>query len=82
MKQLPITLCQYILAFQEHIHDAGAAMATPQVTTNAWVLNSQNGHESLELKENLPLPQVEKDEVLVKLHAASLNYREVMIAKV
>ena len=57
-------------------------MTTPQVTTNAWVLNSQNGHESLELKENLPLPPVGENDVLVKLHAASLNYREVMIAKV
>lgn len=50
--------------------------------TAVWVLNSQIGIESLNFFEQLPLPPLKEDEILVKLHAASLNYRELMIAKV
>lgn len=56
-------------------------MSTPQ-HTKAWVLNSQKGAESLELKEQLPIPPLKDDEILVKLQGASLNHREIMIAKV
>lgn len=56
-------------------------MSTPK-QTKAWVLNSQNGPDSLELKEDLPLPDLQADEVLVKLYGASLNYRENVIANV
>lgn len=56
-------------------------MASPRFT-KAWVLNSQNGPDSLELKEKLPLPALKDDEILVKIYCASLNYRELMIAKV
>lgn len=55
---------------------------TPPPSTKAWVLNSQNGPESLEIREELPLPALKADEILVKIHGASLNYRELMIAKV
>lgn len=50
--------------------------------TPAWVLNSQNGPSSLEFVESLELPQIGAHDVLVKIHAASLNYREVVIAQV
>lgn len=56
-------------------------MPTPQYTA-AWVLNSQIGIEGLSFLEQLPLPPVKEDEVLVKIYAASLNYRELLIAKV
>lgn len=50
-----------------------------------WVLARQEGFEaSLEYQENVNVPSESKlrsDEVLVKLHAASLNYRELMIAQ-
>lgn len=49
-----------------------------------WVLNSQEGFEkSLEYQTDVPVPSPEElgaNEVLVKLHAASLNYRDLMIA--
>lgn len=32
--------------------------------------------------EQLPLPALGKDQILVKIHAASLNYRDLMINKV
>lgn len=49
-----------------------------------WVLNSQEGFEiSLEYQENVTIPLADElgpNEVLVKMHAASLNYREIVIA--
>lgn len=49
-----------------------------------WILNSQDGFEtSLEYQENVPVPladQLGPTDVLVKMHAASLNYRELVIA--
>ncbi|KAI0190852.1 putative alcohol dehydrogenase [Astrocystis sublimbata] len=49
-----------------------------------WILNSQNGFEnSLEYQSDIPVPShsdLGPKEVLVKMHAASLNYRDLMIA--
>ncbi|KAL3462256.1 hypothetical protein BJX64DRAFT_142601 [Aspergillus heterothallicus] len=50
-----------------------------------WVLTGQEGFEkSLAYQENLSIPSAKElgpHEVLVKLHAASLNYRELNIAE-
>ncbi|KAF7562312.1 hypothetical protein G7046_g1830 [Stylonectria norvegica] len=49
-----------------------------------WVLTKQDGFEtSLEYQTNVPIPSTDKlgpHDVLVELHAASLNYREIVIA--
>lgn len=49
-----------------------------------WILNSQDGFEtSLEYQQNVPVPSADQlgpTDVLVKMHAASLNYRELVIA--
>ncbi|KAK6065526.1 alcohol dehydrogenase [Seiridium cupressi] len=49
-----------------------------------WILNSQEGFEiSLEYQDNVTISSADElgpNEVLVKLHAASLNYREIVIA--
>ncbi|KAJ4316383.1 hypothetical protein N0V84_007898 [Fusarium piperis] len=49
-----------------------------------WTLTSQEGFEtSLAYHENVPVPsqaELGPNEVLVKIHAASLNYRELVIA--
>jgi len=49
-----------------------------------WILTSQKGfEESLQYQENVDIPsqdQLNPDEVLVRIHAASLNYREILIA--
>ncbi|KEF63055.1 uncharacterized protein A1O9_01031 [Exophiala aquamarina CBS 119918] len=55
-------------------------MGIPQHTA-AWVLNSRDGIQHLEYIEHLHLPALEEDQILVKIHAASLNYRDLMIAK-
>ncbi|CAI4215604.1 unnamed protein product [Parascedosporium putredinis] len=48
-----------------------------------WVMTNQDGFElSLKLEENLPVPEdLAENDVLVELHGASLNYRELVIAK-
>ncbi|KAL4868987.1 hypothetical protein BDV12DRAFT_208867 [Aspergillus spectabilis] len=50
-------------------------------TTPTWLLTGQNGTESLEFIQEYPLPELGENDVLVQIHAASLNYREIAIAK-
>lgn len=49
-----------------------------------WILNSQDGFEtSLEYQQNVPMPSADQlgpTDVLVRMQAASLNYRELVIA--
>ncbi|KAJ9156594.1 Polyketide synthase, enoylreductase [Pleurostoma richardsiae] len=49
-----------------------------------WILTGQEGFEtSLQYEENIPIPPADKlgpNKVLVEMHAASLNYRELIIA--
>ncbi|KAL3470329.1 hypothetical protein BJX99DRAFT_51479 [Aspergillus californicus] len=51
---------------------------------NQWILTGQEGFEtSLEYQQNLSIPTAQDlgpNEVLVKMYAASLNYRELVIA--
>ena len=45
----------------------------------AWTVQGMNGFDSLKLNEKVAVPKVSDHEVLVKLHAASLNYRDLII---
>jgi NADPH:quinone reductase-like Zn-dependent oxidoreductase len=49
-----------------------------------WILNDQQGFEtSLKYETNVPIPSQDElgpNDVLVKLNAASLNYRDLVIA--
>ena len=49
--------------------------------TNAWILQGQNGMSSLEQAPQ-NLPKLGDHDILVELHAASLNHRDVAIAEV
>ncbi|KAI0887026.1 NAD(P)-binding protein [Annulohypoxylon maeteangense] len=50
-------------------------------TTKQWVVTgTEKGFDELQFTE-APIPQVGENEVLVKIHAASLNYRDLMIPK-
>ena len=52
-----------------------------QATTKQWqVTRMDQGFDGLEFKE-APIPILTANEVLVKLHAVSLNYRDLMIPK-
>lgn len=50
-------------------------------TTRAWTVQGQNGFDSLKFNEQAQVPEVGDRDVLVKIHAASLNYRDLIIPK-
>ncbi|KAI8942473.1 hypothetical protein NX059_000540 [Plenodomus lindquistii] len=50
-------------------------------TQQAWTIVGQNGFDSLTFNEKAPVPQLGEKDVLVKLHSASLNYRDLVIPK-
>lgn len=50
-------------------------------TNKAWIVEGRDGFESLKLNKATPVPQPSDYEVLVKFHAASLNYRDLIIPK-
>lgn len=60
--------------------------SSPYIGTMArqWTLTSQEGFDkSLQFNENAPVPsadQLKPDQVLVRIKAASLNYRDVDVA--
>ena len=54
---------------------------SPPTLVNQWVLRKAGSFAGLKL-ESAHVPNVSDFDVLVKIHAASLNYRDLMIAKV
>lgn len=50
--------------------------------TNSWILDGQNGIESLKRTDNRKLSTLGDHDVLVQMHAAALNHRDIAIAKV
>lgn len=56
------------------------APAIPK-SAKAWVVEGQNGFDSLKLQTEFPVQEPTDYEVLVKFHAASLNYRDLIIPK-
>lgn len=54
-------------------------MASSNTTVKQWVVTGKDrGFDGLELKD-APLPKLGDNDVLVKLEAASLNYRDLII---
>jgi NADPH:quinone reductase-like Zn-dependent oxidoreductase len=51
-------------------------------TTKTWVVEGNGSFDSLKFIQDRVLPELTANEVLVKFHAASLNYRDVVIALV
>lgn len=49
-------------------------------TNSAWTLNEQNGIDSL-TPTDIHIPDLGDFDVQVKIHAASLNYRDIVLAK-
>jgi hypothetical protein len=50
-------------------------------TMKAWSVEGTNGFDSLTFHAEAPLPEPSDYEVLVKFHAVSLNYRDLLIPK-
>lgn len=51
-------------------------------TTKRWTIEGTDGFESLKLNEHAEIPKLGDNDILVKMHAASLNYRDLAMAKV
>lgn len=51
-------------------------------TSAEWRLRGKKGLDSLEFETTVPMPQLGPSDVLVKLEAASLNYRDVLLTQV
>ncbi|KIW25183.1 uncharacterized protein PV07_10842 [Cladophialophora immunda] len=53
--------------------------------TKGWIVRSganiNENFDSLEWQEAIPIPDLGHHDILVKFHAASLNYRDLMVAK-
>lgn len=57
-------------------------MSVPK-TTRQWVIkDTKNKFDGLELQENVEIPPLGDYDVLVKIHAVSLNYRDLIIPQV
>ncbi|KAH6676614.1 hypothetical protein B0J14DRAFT_560903 [Halenospora varia] len=50
-------------------------------TSKTWTVEGQDGFDSLKFNKEAPIPELSDNEVLVKFHAASLNYRDLIIPK-
>ncbi|KAL6710200.1 hypothetical protein ACN47E_009146 [Coniothyrium glycines] len=48
-------------------------------TTKAWKVEGKNGFDSLKFHEDAKVPEIGDKDVLLKIHAASLNYRDLII---
>lgn len=56
-------------------------MSTPR-TTKSWTVEGKGSLDNLKFDKERVLPELSDYEVLVKFHAASLNFRDIMIALV
>lgn len=57
-------------------------MALPK-TTRQWVVkDKEHGFDGLELQSDIEIPQLGDYDVLVKIQAAFLNYRDLSIPRV
>ena len=51
-------------------------------TTKQWTVEGKKGFDSLVFNEKASIPELGQRDVLVHFHSASLNYRDLIIAKV
>jgi NADPH:quinone reductase-like Zn-dependent oxidoreductase len=57
-------------------------MSIPK-TTRQWVVkDTKSDFDGLQLQDKVDIPQLGENDVLVKIQAVSLNYRDLIIPKV
>ncbi|PIG83540.1 hypothetical protein AARAC_009328 [Aspergillus arachidicola] len=56
-------------------------MSNVPTTQKEWRVQGQNGPDSLKFNEQALVPKLGDKDVLVKFHAASLNYRDIIIPR-
>jgi hypothetical protein len=71
--------------FDSRIHTTPLLSSTmsPQLpqTFSRWRVNPGQGFDGLELVKDQPLAQPKRSQVVVKVHAVSLQYRDLAVAK-
>ncbi|RSL70907.1 hypothetical protein CEP53_001748 [Fusarium sp. AF-6] len=50
-------------------------------TQKQWIISGSDGFDSLEFQKEAPVPSIGDQDVLVKIHAASFNFRDLVIPK-
>lgn len=56
-------------------------MSIPKSQKQWLVQGTDKGIDGLVKQDNVPIPEVGENEVLVRLHGASLNYRDLIIPR-
>lgn len=51
-------------------------------TTKRWTVEGRGSFDNLKFREEAEIPKLGDHNILVHFHAASLNYRDLIIAKV
>ena len=75
----PLTLSLYRLPMSNHFPIF--IMSLPKMT-KGWAIEGQDNFDNLKFDTQQPLPELSDNEVLVRFHSASLNFRDIMIAQV
>lgn len=57
-------------------------MDDSQLNNSMWRVKDNNGFEGLTFEQNVPLEQLDSHACMVKIEAASLNFRDLMVAQV
>lgn len=57
------------------------ASASIPKTGKSWTIDGKGSFDNLKFNKEAPVPEISDYEVLVKFHAASLNYRDLIIPK-
>jgi hypothetical protein len=74
----PAPYLNWITAISESHQSSIMSQSTPK-TAKQWTIEGTNGFDSLKLNKSAPVNQPGDYECLVKFHAASLNYRDLII---
>ena len=57
-------------------------MDSSRAKNNLWRVKEHKGFDGLEFERNVPLDHIGSHDCLVKIEAASLNFRDLMVAQV
>lgn len=57
-------------------------MDNGRVKNNLWRVKGHKGFDSLEFEQDVPLEDLGSHDCLVKIEAASVNFRDLMVAQV
>jgi hypothetical protein len=69
---------KFVISFTGHSYQSIMSQSIPK-TQKAWTIQGKTGFDCLKFNKGVPVHEPGDYECLVKLHAASLNYRDLVI---